>query len=37
MNKRIEISEDILFGKPRVKGTRISVEKVLACLAEGWN
>lgn len=33
---RIVISEDILFGKPRIKGTRISVEQVLTCLAQGW-
>ncbi|MDP2691752.1 MAG: DUF433 domain-containing protein [bacterium] len=34
--KRITISGNILFGKPRIKGTRISVEQVLGCLAEGW-
>ncbi len=34
---RIIVSTKILFGKPRIKGTRISVEQVLACLAEGWS
>jgi uncharacterized protein (DUF433 family) len=27
---------EILFGKPRLFGTRISVEQVLQCLAQGW-
>lgn len=27
----------VLFGKPRVKGTRIPVQQVLECLAEGWD
>jgi uncharacterized protein (DUF433 family) len=35
-NERIVISGNVLFGKPRIKGSRISVEQVLACLAEGW-
>ena len=35
-DKRIEISSNILFGKPRIKGTRISVEQILGCLSEGW-
>ncbi|MEK9167089.1 MAG: DUF433 domain-containing protein [Patescibacteria group bacterium] len=35
-NKKISVSPNVLFGKPRIKGTRISVEQVLACLAEGW-
>jgi uncharacterized protein (DUF433 family) len=34
---RIIISSDTLFGKPRIKGTRISVEQVLGSLAEGWS
>ena len=37
MKNRISISANILFGKPRIKGTRVSVEQVLACLADGWN
>lgn len=36
-NGRIVISGDVLFGKPRVKGTRVSVEQILACLSEGWS
>lgn len=35
MIKRIITSSDILFGKPRIKGTRISVDQILSCLAEG--
>lgn len=34
---RIVVQSDILFGKPHIKGTRISVEQVLACLSEGWD
>lgn len=34
--KKISVSSKILFGKPRIKGTRISVEQVLGCLSEGW-
>lgn len=33
---RIEISPDILVGKPVIKGTRISVEFILEFLSEGW-
>ena len=36
MNKRIIISNKVLFGKPRIKNTRVSVEQILRCLAEGW-
>jgi uncharacterized protein (DUF433 family) len=36
-DKRVVITGGILFGKPRIKGTRISVEQVLACMAEGWS
>lgn len=32
---RIEINPDIMFGKPVIKGTRITVEQVLHKLAEG--
>lgn len=34
--KRIISDQDILLGKPVVKGTRISVELILELLAEGW-
>lgn len=33
---RIERKPGVLVGKPVIKGTRISVEFVLDCLAEGW-
>lgn len=36
-NKRIVVSSKVLFGKPRISGTRISVEQILACLSEGWS
>jgi len=26
-----------MFGKPRIDGTRITVEHVLRCLAAGWS
>lgn len=32
---RIVVDEKILFGKPHIKGTRISVEQILASLAQG--
>ena len=35
--KRIEISRDILKGKPVIKGTRVSVEIILRSLAQGMN
>jgi uncharacterized protein (DUF433 family) len=28
---------EILLGKPTVKGTRISVEHIIGLLAQGWN
>ena len=28
---------EILFGKPSVKGTRISVEHIVGSLAQGWS
>jgi len=34
---RIEISQDILGGKPVIKGTRISVEFILELLVNGWD
>ena len=38
MNWRAHIDRDpqILAGKPRIKGTRISVELIVARLGEGW-
>lgn len=37
MNKSsISVSANVLFGKPRIKGTRITVEQVLDCLSQGW-
>ncbi len=33
--KRIEISRDILKGKPVIKGTRVPVEIILRSLAQG--
>jgi uncharacterized protein (DUF433 family) len=33
----IEINENILFGKPVIKGTRLSVEHIINLLASGWN
>lgn len=34
--EHIERAPDVLGGKPRIKGTRISVELVLGRLGEGW-
>ncbi len=34
--ERIIVDEEILTGKPIVKGTRISVEFVIDLLARGW-
>ena len=34
---RIVTDENILVGKPIIKGTRISVEFILELLGEGWN
>jgi uncharacterized protein (DUF433 family) len=33
---RIIIDPEILAGKPVIKGTQISVETVVDCLARGW-
>jgi uncharacterized protein (DUF433 family) len=33
---RIERTNDILFGKPRIKGTRIAVDFILDLLSNGW-
>jgi uncharacterized protein (DUF433 family) len=34
---RIVCDADTLFGKPRIKGTRIGVEFILDLLASGWS
>ena len=34
---RITIDPDILVGKPVIKGTRLSVEFIVALLAQGWS
>lgn len=36
-HKRIVINPDIMFGKPVIKGTRITVEQILRKLAGGMN
>jgi uncharacterized protein (DUF433 family) len=35
LNDRIEINPKVMFGKPVIKGTRITVEQVLRKLAGG--
>lgn len=34
---RIEVAPDIVFGKPHIKGTRLSVEFLMGLFANGWN
>jgi len=34
--ERITINEDILVGKPVIKGTRLAVEFIIDLLAQGW-
>ena len=34
---RIEVNEDVLVGKPVVKGTRLAVEFLIELLARGWS
>ncbi|NWG32393.1 MAG: DUF433 domain-containing protein [Rhodocyclaceae bacterium] len=34
---RIVATPDTLVGKPRIKGTRISVELIVGWLASGWS
>jgi len=33
----IVTNQDVLFGKPYIKWTRISVEQILYCLIQWWN
>ncbi len=33
---RIDVDDGIAFGKPRIKGTRLSVEFLLKLFAQGW-
>ena len=35
--EKITIDEDILVGKPVIKGTRLAVEFVIDLLAQGWS
>ena len=35
--KRIIVDENILIGKPVVKGTRLAVEFIIELLAQGWS
>jgi uncharacterized protein (DUF433 family) len=32
----IETNDEILLGKPTIKGTRLSVEHIIKLLASGW-
>ena len=34
--KRIAINPDVMFGKPVIKGTRITVAHIVRDLASGW-
>ncbi len=36
-NDYIISNNEILLGKPVIKGTRISVEHIVGLLAQGWN
>lgn len=33
----IEMNEEVLLGKPLIKGTRISIEHIIKLLASGWS
>jgi uncharacterized protein (DUF433 family) len=35
--KYIEINEEVLAGKPIIKGTRLSIEHIVNLFASGWN
>ncbi len=34
--ERIVVNEDVMTGKPVIKGTRLTVDHVIELLAEGW-
>lgn len=34
---RITLDEDVLAGKPVIRGTRLSVEFVIGLMADGWS
>ena len=36
-SSRIVTDSNILFGKPRIAGSRISVEQILECLSQNWS
>ena len=35
--EKIVIDQDILVGKPTIKGTRLAVEFIIDLLAQGWS
>ena len=35
--ERVELTPEVLAGKPVVKGTRLSVQLILELLADGWS
>jgi uncharacterized protein (DUF433 family) len=37
IHNRIEINPDVMFGKPVIKGTRITIEQILRKLAGGMS
>lgn len=37
LENRIVATPDTLFGKPRIKGTRIGVEFILDLVSSGWS
>ena len=37
MSERIVVNDDVLGGKPVIRGTRMSVEFVVGLLAQGWS
>jgi len=35
--ERIEVNQEVMTGKPVIKGTRLTVDHVIELLAEGWS